>query len=541
MKPQGTQTLNFAESFWDYREEFKRRVRRFYRLPESASAGVREAELPLAPLNERLLHIIWERQHFDATGLKLVDGRSVRIEDAGRLNESAGPDFQNARLMIDGELLRGDVELHLDASGWRAHQHERDIDYNGVILHVVLFNDDGRSEDRLHNGARISRLELEPYLLPDLEALRRTLGPEDFAARRPGSVGRCYEVMTSASVEELSGFLDFAGDERFNAKIRRLEDQLERTNLDQVFYQTLLSSLGSGNGKPLYYLLAKRAPLAELRREVDSARERGGGQRQRRRLLESVLLHVAGLAPDPEQLGDAPAESKAYAESLRSAWADLEPFWGDRTIPPSRGWYRDIRPVNFPPRRLAAVARILIRAFEAGQTPLEEMIEDVREAARILQDEGAGGRRASKAAKRLAAFFELPEEGGFWERHYSFQARPASRSTRLIGEATGRSLAFNAMLPAAALAARLEGDENLEEDVGRLFEAYPRLPGNHIVNFTRERLFGKDGEPRGLFRTERRQQGLFQIFHSCCNGATDHCDCCHYLEGLKRGWPMAEA
>ncbi len=526
-----------AESFWDFREEFKQRVRRFYLLPQSAGDTVRESESPLAPLNERLLHLIWQRQHFDLEGLRLVDGRVVRIEDVGRLNGAGGPDFQNARLMIDGELLRGDVELHLNASGWRQHHHERDLDYNSVILHVVLFNDDGAVEDQLHNGNRLPRLELEPYLFPDLDALRRTLGPEDFTTGGSSGVGRCYEVMSSASAEEISRFLDFAGDERFNQKIRRLDDQLERAEPEQVFYQTLMSSLGSGSGKPLYYLLAKRVPLAEIRKEIDSTGFLDSDQASANQLLESLLLHVAGLIPEPPEMMEAPEESQSYAESLREVWTRLEPFWSDRIIPKSRGWYRDLRPVNFPPRRLAAVARILNRGFRMDQTPLDSMLQCVREAGRLL-DTGTPSKRAALASRHLAKFFDLSEDAGFWGRHYSFPAKGSSRPMRLIGEVTARSLAFNAILPMAALVARNENDAELRDIVRRLFEIYPRLAGNHIVDFTRTRLFGKDAHPAGVFRTERRQQGLFQIFNSCCNGNLDHCDCCHYLEGLRQGWPL---
>jgi len=310
--------------------------------------------------------------------------------------------------------------------------------------------------------------------------------------------------------------------------------------VEQVFYQALLSALGSSNGKPLYYLLAKRAPLAELRREYDAAAEASTDTGAAGRLLESLLLHVAGLVPSDPELANAPDEARDRAGLLKELWAPLEPYWADRVIPPSRGWYRDIRPVNFPPRRLAAVAQLLARGFARGTTPLGEAIDHVRDAAR-LYDVEKGARRSSRAARRLAEYFEAPVSRDFWAFHYSFQARPSRRPLRLIGESTGRSLAFNAILPAVELAARRSGERELAEAVRRLFVAYPRLQGNHIVNFTRERLFGRGEEPRGLLRTERRQQGLFQIFHSCCNGETEHCDCCHYLEGLKRGWPLTQA
>jgi hypothetical protein len=60
----------------------------------------------------------------------------------GRWNLQAGPDFQQAVITIaNGERCRGDIEIHRHASGWTAHQHHRDVRYNGVILHVCLWND----------------------------------------------------------------------------------------------------------------------------------------------------------------------------------------------------------------------------------------------------------------------------------------------------------------------------------------------------------------------------------------------------------------
>ena len=37
--------------------------------------------------------------------------------------------------------LKGDIELHMKASDWFAHQHQNDSAYSNVILHVVCKND----------------------------------------------------------------------------------------------------------------------------------------------------------------------------------------------------------------------------------------------------------------------------------------------------------------------------------------------------------------------------------------------------------------
>ena len=67
--------------------------------------------------------------------------------------------------MIDAEMVTGDVELHMQGAQWEGHRHHTDLDYNGVILHVVFNAGDERTSDRLHNGDALPRIELEPYLL----------------------------------------------------------------------------------------------------------------------------------------------------------------------------------------------------------------------------------------------------------------------------------------------------------------------------------------------------------------------------------------
>jgi len=61
-----------------------------------------------------------------------------------------------------GDLLRGDVEIHLRASGWRSHGHAADPAYAGVVLHVVAANDSGALSTRHANGRAIPLLVLHP-------------------------------------------------------------------------------------------------------------------------------------------------------------------------------------------------------------------------------------------------------------------------------------------------------------------------------------------------------------------------------------------
>ena len=146
------------ESFWELRELFKTQMQLEFSPGAGEDVDAYGASSALTPLNERLIQAIWATQLLRSEGLRLLDGRSIRVLDQGRWNSSAGPDFLGARLMIDARELSGDVEIHLLASHWRAHRHEADLDYNNVIVHVVYQSDDERDADTLHNGETLPRL-----------------------------------------------------------------------------------------------------------------------------------------------------------------------------------------------------------------------------------------------------------------------------------------------------------------------------------------------------------------------------------------------
>ena len=118
---------------------------------------------PLAlPASERQLSAAWSNPgHLP---LRLESGSPVRVVFPGVPAGGRGPDFQGAILEIDGDLVRGDVELHLLASGWFAHGHHRDPAYRSVVLHAVAVND-SITHHTLHDGRQIPLLVL-PTGLP---------------------------------------------------------------------------------------------------------------------------------------------------------------------------------------------------------------------------------------------------------------------------------------------------------------------------------------------------------------------------------------
>lgn len=92
-------------------------------------------------MKERLLQFIWQEKYFHVGDLQAVTGERLIILDSGTWNQDQGPDFLHARIMLDGTIWAGNIELHVKSSHWFQHRHETDPAYNNVILHVVWEND----------------------------------------------------------------------------------------------------------------------------------------------------------------------------------------------------------------------------------------------------------------------------------------------------------------------------------------------------------------------------------------------------------------
>ncbi len=179
---------------------------------------------------ERDLQHLWERQSFRLAGLLTEDARRVVVEFPGVRSGEGGPDFRGARLSIGGVRRSGDVELHLVPSGWRAHGHDRDGAYAGVILHVVLRRDPFAEPPR-----GIPVLVLEPYL-------------HGAAPEAPGAAGD----------------LDALGEAWFAGRRARMERALDRAPADEVLYREILVALGYKHNKAAMAEVARRRPLGSL-------------------------------------------------------------------------------------------------------------------------------------------------------------------------------------------------------------------------------------------------------------------------------------
>ena len=174
--------------------------------------------LPVAHEHEEEIARRWWALPLNVS-LPLSNGASCQLLYAGRPGGSLGPDVRDAVLRFtshradlssqDAITAAGDVEIHVRASDWFAHQHHRDARYNNVMLHVVLICDDSRPTLRQYLTA-IPTCSL--YDLP-----HTTKHPAQWP---------CQHRMACMNEEQRACLLMLAGSMRFEQKAHALLEAL---------------------------------------------------------------------------------------------------------------------------------------------------------------------------------------------------------------------------------------------------------------------------------------------------------------------------
>ncbi len=261
--------------------------------------------------------------------LRLEDGRTLRVVFPGVPGGGAGPDFRGAMLDAGGDLLRGDVEIHLRASGWRAHGHHRDPAYGGVVLHVVGENDTGAAATLHASGRAVVVLVLR-------QRGWRSAFPPPFTP--PCALATARGADPGAGLERL-------GLRRLRMKAARAAPAVEVAGPGQVLYGQILETLAGPTNRSAFAALGRRLPLAALL-------ERSAGERRR---SEGPARDEAGEttrapgSPRPE-----PPRAARIAAELRWAAAEL-------TLRRA-----GLRPMASPGRRLDAAGALVAGLWPEG-------------------------------------------------------------------------------------------------------------------------------------------------------------------------------
>lgn len=381
-------------------------------------------------MNEDFLSFVWRYQYFDRVNLCSQSGEQVQILRVGQLNTDAGPDFADARILLDGIEWAGSVELHVKSSDWDAHQHPTDAAYESVILHVVWEDDrpvqrqDGTLIPALVLNSRVKAAVRERYtLLMDSKA-------EIPCAPQFREVPRLPKI----------AMLDRVLLERLETKAARVTELWERNNRDweETAYQWLAQHFGFKLNTPAFLRLAQHVPLKVLQKHRNSGLQ-----------TEAILFGTAGLIPETSE--------DAYVKNLRKEYQFLAAKYD--LLPRQMGtheWkFLRLRPAGFPTVRLAQWAVLLQR--EAGLFASLTSLED---------------------ATSLRQMFRV-SQSEYWKKHYQFGKESASEVPDL-GKDAADLLIINAAVPLLVAYARQRDQATYLDRAVRWLEQLP-AEKNHIT------------------------------------------------------------
>lgn len=437
----------------------------------SYGCAEQDDELPLP--GELEVQALWHGGLLGNGGQTMRHGE-VRVLDFGEWNRSVGPDFLRAEIEINGARMRGDIEIDPCVQDWERHGHGANPDYTNVVLHVVL------SQPPPGWFTRNAEHRDIPILTIPQGVIRAAMGLGTPPPRDCG--GLCREPLAEKSAEQVELLLRSAAAYRAQNKRRIFCRKAEVVGEAQAWFEAFAETLGYKINKVPMQLLARRAPLAALRRSD----------------AEGLLLGTAGFLV-PVLPTKADTDARAYHRHVWDAWWPLREHYQlteERALP----WrYAPLRPANHPHRRVAALAIIAARWREI------ELRLHAESAAELI---------------RLLTSLQHP----YWSTRCSLPSAELRNPVALIGEERVKDFLVNHLY--------------VQDEAPFAWATYLSLKNSDIpqrVLLTARRLFGKREDIRSLLKRMYIQQALLQIDTDFC--ALHPCHDCYFPEQLNR-WCM---
>jgi hypothetical protein len=373
-------------------------------------------------MQESFLHFLWQFQYFIKLNLQTITGQEVQIIRNGIPNVNAGPDFSQARIVVEGVEWVGQVEIHLKTSDWNVHHHYRDAAYNNVILHVVwehnsdIYRNDGTviPTIELHNRVDPQLLHSYQYLLANQEVIP------------------CASQFVSVPDIRKRQALDKSLMQRLQNKAVLVQALLEENGNDweTTAYQWLAHNLGFKVNNEPFLRLAKAVPLKTLHKHANSLLQ-----------IEALLFGQSGFMEMES--------TDAYIQSLQKEYQFLSHKYGLHASQMAvQEWkFSKLRPANFPTLRIAQLAALLHTHRHLFSSLIQ--FTTPAEAIQWLQ----------------------VKPSGFWQNHYTFDK--ASASPVSLGKDSTENLIINTLIPLLSCYAIRKDDQSFVEKAIALLEALP--------------------------------------------------------------------
>ena len=365
-------------------------------------------------MKEEFLHYLWKYSLYDPE--KLIDdqGNLITVLSPGEYNRDAGPDFFNARLVIDGTEWAGNIEIHIRASDFDIHRHNSNPAYDNVILHLVAEKDkmvyNSKGEELLTSVLNYDPLLYGKYL--DLVNNPAAIACDgEIEKIDPFFIRQWVGAVTIERLEQKSGYIN---------KVFGMTGN----DWEETFYRLLSRYFGFRVNTGPFEMLAATLPFRIIRKHSDN-----------RFAVEALLYGTAGMLE--EGMFREAVSDRYYADLIK----EFRVLSAKYSIKPIHGWlwkFSKLRPANFPTIRISQLACMLSAAGGLFSRTIE--------AGTISQMRDLFGVTAS----------------AYWDNHFVF-GKEARAYPKTTGTQATDILLINAVLPLIFVYGRYHDSDNICE------------------------------------------------------------------------------
>ncbi len=367
-------------------------------------------------LSESLLHYVWKYQLLHITTFNTISGKKLIVKKAGIQNTNAGPDFFNARILVDDIELVGNIEIHINNSDFLKHNHQNDIAYQSLILHVVYNYD----KSILPNMPNVEVFELKNYIQDSL------LPKYNWLMQQKNLM--CKNSIAKLDVNYLNLTWESLYFERIEGKVNKIQQQLTEVagNWDWVFIKNIFMFLCGPVNKPVAELFLQKLDYQLLLKYQSQALQ-----------LEALLFGQAGFLSDEENSSD------EYFWELKKEYLYLKKL--HKLNDDYFAWnFLRLRPANFPTVRLAQLAG-------------------------LLQNGSLFSKLMQQPSVKIIYLILNTTPSKYWLKHYHF-AKQSIERPKAIGKKTIDLISINVIVPMLMTYSDYTTNEQLKAQVLHLIQ-----------------------------------------------------------------------
>ena len=383
-------------------------------------------------MQEDFLHYLWKLKKFDFGKAKTTNNSNLSILDVGSHNHNSGPDFFNAKIEIDNQLWAGNVEIHIKSSDWYLHRHEKDPNYDNVILHVVWEDD---SEVFRKDNSVIPTLEIKNLVHSDSLNKYRSLLQN--GTKKWINCEKDFHLFDNFTMDN---WLERVYFERLEKKSIRIREMLKATgnNWEEVLFKLLFRNFGLKVNGDAFESVANSIDFKVIQKLAKSTFK-----------IEALFFGQAGLLIE--------SLDQAYFISLKSEYEFLRQKFDLVNSSVIQPQYFRLRPDNFPTIRLSQLAQLY--------SDLPHLFSEVINC------------NSKEEIYRL--FSSNTSE--FWDTHYTFKKDHKSRKKKLTQNLIDL-LIINTIVPFKYCYLKETGDKDTSEALEIIQQIQPEK-NSTVENF----------------------------------------------------------